>query len=331
MSTSIQYYQHGNFAVSGGTLANAVTAYRTFGHISSPCLITSTAFGGKLKDLTFMIGPDKALDPSRYFIIAFGLFGGGESSSPSTTPPPQDGPNFPKVTYHDNVRAQYTVVTKHFGIERVHAVIGFSMGGQLAYHWPYMYPDFVQRFAVICGSARTSGLNYCFLEGPKNAMLASEDFKGGHFTSPPLKGLSAFARAYSGWPYSAEWFRREKYKMDGTYANLEEFLSDIYDKSFVEGWDANDLVSLVHTWQAGDITEGGDLVKALNKIKAKGRIIPCRTDMYFNVDDSAEEVQNLPNSELVVIESIYGHTAGGGGNEEDTAFIDKQLKVLLSQ
>ncbi|KAJ7761131.1 alpha beta hydrolase fold protein [Mycena metata] len=331
MPSSNQFYEHGKFDVAGGTLDNAITAFRTYGDPSKPCIISSTAIGGKLEVFDVaMIGKGRALDPTKYFIVAFGLFGGGESSSPSTTPSPREGPNFPRVTYQDNVRAQHTVLTKHLGIKRVHCVVGFSMAGQWAYHWPYLYPEIVERFAVLCGSARTSHQNYCMLEGSKNALLASEDFRSGRYDSPPSKGLSAFARAYSAWPYSAQWFREERYKEDGKYNTVEQFLADHWDKGFVAGWDANDIITLIKTWQSADIAEGGNLAEALGKITAKGRIIPSRTDMLFNVEDSEEEVRHLPNARIAIIESIHGHTAGWDGNPTDAAFVDEQLKELLA-
>ncbi len=59
--------------------------------------------------------------------------------------------------------------------------------------------------------------------------------------------------------------------------------------------------------------------------------MPCRTDFYFPPEDNAAEVALMPNAELRVIESVWGHYAGGGRNAADTDFIDTALKELLAQ
>lgn len=112
----------------------------------------------------YMVGEGKVMDPQRYFVVTFALFSNGESSSPSNTPAPYNGPYFPAVSYEDNIRAQYAVI-ENLGIQKVYAVIGFSMGGQQAYHWPVMYPNVVERYVVICGSARTSPHNQWYGSG----------------------------------------------------------------------------------------------------------------------------------------------------------------------
>lgn len=57
------------------------------------------------------------------------------------------------------------------------------------------------RYVVLCGSARTSPHNICFLEGPKAALVASQGFDGGHYTTTPQHGIRAFGRVYSAWAY----------------------------------------------------------------------------------------------------------------------------------
>src|ERR1051326_14673 len=81
----------------------------------------------------WLIGEGMALDPARYFIIVPNMLGNGLSSSPSNTPPPYNGARFPDVRVQDNVRAQHKLVTEHFGIERLVAVTGWSMGAGPTY------------------------------------------------------------------------------------------------------------------------------------------------------------------------------------------------------
>ncbi len=76
-----------------------------------------------------------ALDPARYFVIVPNMLGNGLSSSPSNTPPPYDRARFPHIDVRDNVGAQHKLVTERFGIERLTAVTGWSMGAGQTYQW----------------------------------------------------------------------------------------------------------------------------------------------------------------------------------------------------
>ncbi|KAI0743735.1 homoserine O-acetyltransferase [Daedaleopsis nitida] len=326
MTDHIQFHHHGRFQVFGGVLPDAVTAYQTYGDVSNPCIVFPTCYGAKLGlgSQLYLVGDNKALDPAKYFVVTFALFCNGE-------PAPYNGPYFPAISYEDNIRAQYAVL-RHLGVAKVRCVVGFSMGGQQAYHWAAVFPDFVERFVAICSSARTSPHNKCFLEGPKAALKAARDFYDGHYTSPPEVGIRAFARTYCAWAYGQTWFRHHLYKMDGIYPTLDAFIREAWEGRFVANWDANDMLALLDTWQRGDISlvrDGGNLANSLKTIAAKGLIMPSKTDLYFCPEDSVNEVSLLGDAELAVIDSVWGHAAGGGANAADVAFITKKIKEFL--
>ena len=92
-----------------------------------------TQFAAQHSDIEWLIGPGRALDSDRYFIIAVDQLGNGVSSSPSTTPPPQDRSRFPAVNIRDDVAAQYRLVTEGFGLKKLALVTGYSMGAQQAF------------------------------------------------------------------------------------------------------------------------------------------------------------------------------------------------------
>ena len=123
--------------------------------------------------------------------------------------------------------------------------------------------------------------NWCFLEGPKHALIMSKDFQGGHYAESPKNGLKAFARVYVTWALSQQWFRNKCWEQGG-YKSLKEFLDAMWSGS----GDANDRLAMLWTWQHGDITiyhpeDDGDLAKTLGRIKAKCLIFPSKTDQYF--------------------------------------------------
>ena len=319
----------------------AKLAYWTFGSPSNPAILLPTCYGGKLATtLPFLYDSTAAnqtstppiFPPSKYFVIVCGLLGGSESSSPSNTPAPHHGTNFPHTSYEDNIRLQHALCTQKLGISKLHAYIGFSMGGQQAYHVASLFPDFVSHVVVLAGSARTSWHNWCFLEGPKAALVESVDFHDGEYTEPAKRGVRAFGRAYSAWALSQEWFRQHCWERMG-FKSVEDFLKAYWDDM---GLDANDLLCLLRTWQQGDISvyhdeDKGDLVKALGRIKAKVLLMPSRTDTYFPPEDNVEELKYLKEGKLRVIESIWGHMAGGGGGTlEDNEFVKQQIADFLA-
>lgn len=310
-------------------------AYRTYGSPDQPAVMMPTCYLGTLDDtLPFLWTPGadgKAPVLSSYFVITCGLLGGGESSSPSNAHPSLRGAAFPETTYEDNTRRQHALC-RALGVEKLAAYIGFSMGGQQAYHMATLYPRFVERAVVIASSARTSWHNWCFLEGPRTALVSSADWHGGHYGAQPVvEGTRAFSRVYATWALSPPWFRARTWETRG-YATLHEYLAAYWDG----GQDAHDLLCMLRTWQRGDISlhgpRGGDLPAALASIEARVLVMPVRTDCYFVLEDSEEEVKHLRHGELRVIESVWGHLAGGGaGTEEDNQFIIKEVSRWLEK
>jgi homoserine acetyltransferase len=307
-------------------------AYWSLGDVSKPTVLMPTCFAGKLATTTTFLydSEDCALPLDKYHILVVGQLGGGESSSPSNQPAPFAGVDFPRVTYEDNIRLQYALC-QSLGIEKLEAYIGFSMGGQQAYYMSVLYPDFVSHVVMLATSARTSWHNYNFLEGPKAALESAVDFEDGRYKQEPIRGLRAFGRVYSTWALSQAWYRNECWKEVG-FDTLEQYLQNVWDK---RSNDANDLLSMLWTWQNGNIAacfpeDKGDLPTALGRIKAKCAVMPSRTDCYFPPEDSEEEIKHIQNGKLAVIESIWGHLAGGGaGTSDDKKFINEQVSQLL--
>ena len=322
---------------SGKVLPGVKVAYRTHGHLNAArdnAIVYPTHYSGTHDNNAWAIGPGMALDPEKYFIIIPNMLGNGLSSSPSNTPAPYDGPRFPLVTVRDNVLLQHRLISELFGIHTLALVTGHSMAAQQAYQWAALFPDKVQRLAPFCGSARTSRHNWLFLDGCKSALLADAAFAGGEYTAPPVTGIRAFARVYAGWAWSQSFFRQRLDREHLGFATMEAFITHAWEPSFL-AHDANDLLAMLATWQAADISHdprfNGDIEKALAAITVKALVMPCQTDLYFPPDDSEIEVAHMAHAELRVIPSIWGHMAGGGVNLEDTRFINAALEDLLAR
>lgn len=333
-----QIFDAGSVALqSGATIRECKLAYKTFGTLNaakSNAIVYPTWYSGQHYDNEWLVGEGRALDPAKYFIIIPNMLGNGLSSSPSNTPEPYNGPRFPHVTATDNVRLQHRLVTEHFGITRLPLVTGWSMGALQTFHWAALYPSMVERIAPFCGSAKCSRHNFVFLEGVKAALQADAAFEGGWYKEKPARGLRAMARVYAGWGFSQAFYRAELDLSVLGYSSLEDFLVAFWEAFFLPK-DANNLLTMLWTWQNGDISANelyhGDYSRALGAITAKAFVMPGQTDLYFPPEDSANEVAHMPNAALIPVPSIWGHFAGGPGtNPEDVIFIDNKLKELLA-
>ena len=319
---------------SGATLRDARLAYKTYGTLSAArdnVIVYPTWYSGQHTENEWLIGAGKALDPGRYFIVIPNMFCNGLSSSPSNTPPPYDRGAFPRVTAYDNVTQQHRLLTERFGVETVRLVTGWSMGALQTYHWGALYPDMVERILPFQGSAKCSRHNFVFLEGARSALMADAAFRDGWYDAPPARGLRAFARVYAGWGFSQTFYRRRADLEIMGYASLEDFLVGFWEGLFLAK-DANNLLGMLWTWQHGDISDNpvfnGDLPKALGAIKARAIVMPCSTDLYFPPEDNEIEVSHMPNAELRVVDSFWGHFAGGPGTSPDDI---RQLEAALTE
>ncbi|HVZ77358.1 MAG TPA: alpha/beta fold hydrolase, partial [Gemmatimonadaceae bacterium] len=281
----------------------------------------------------WLIGPGRALDTTKYFLVASELFGNGNSSSPSNTPEPYHGPRFPVMTIRDNVRAVHQLLAEALGIQHVRAVIGFSMGAQQAFQWAVSYPDFMDCVVATSGTAKTYGHGIVRLDGQIAAIEADQTFNGGDYTTEPRAGIHAFGAVWAGWLFSQEWWRRELWKTTvppgTTFAQYEKQFVD----NFLSRADANDLILQARTWESNDVgaTPGfnGDVEAALRSIKAPLLYMPSETDLYFPLEDARYEAQFIPHGTLMPIPSLWGHPAGAGSDPADLAFLNEHIGAFL--
>ncbi|KAG0198187.1 hypothetical protein BGX28_008345 [Mortierella sp. GBA30] len=334
-----------------------------------PTWYSGTIVGGNEWLISTPEHPRRGLDPERYFIVVPALFGNGESTSPSNTSGPNGGANMPKTTFYDNVKAQHQLVTEGLGIMDQIAVLGWSMGGGQAFQWASQYPDMVKLAIPFCGSARTSFHNWVFLEAVKAAILAdTEGFCQGRYMEErgqqPIVGLKALGRVYAGWGFSQTFYREKGFEKYYGIHGVENVMVEFWEK-WSTSKDANNMLHMLWTWQHGDISAqplyaGESLLsesdgrlsdrglgkpgagsakdeeafaRALKGVQAKTLIMPCRHDLYFPPEDSQIEKDHMgDNGELKVIESIWGHWAGGpGASVEDAEFIDEAIHTFFKR
>ncbi len=338
--TDAEYFELGDVALAhGATLRDARLAYKTYGTLNgdrSNAIVYPTWYSGWHTDNEWLIGPGRTLDPGEWFVIVPNMLGNGLSSSPSTMPPPYDRARFPLVTFADQVECQYRLVTEHFGISTLPLVTGWSMGAGQTYQWAVSHPEMVQRAAPFCGSSVTAPHNKVFLESLVAALTADDAWRGGDYPvdALPVKGLRAFARVYSGWGFSQAFYWREEWRTLG-YTSFDDFLIGFWEGFFRDGRDPNNLLAMIRTWHTGDVGNtpgfGGDTEAALRSIRCPLLAMPAEKDLYFPPEDEYWASEFIPHGEVRVIPGVWGHFAGGGQNDVDTAFIDARLRELLER
>ena len=316
---------------SGETLRSARLLYVTHGTLNadrSNAVLVPSWYGGNHHGYDFLIGPDAALDPARYFVIVTEMFGSGGSSSPSRAAPGQSHGDFPLVTIRDNVRATHRLVTERFGLEHLRAIVGFSMGAQQAFQWAVSHPDFVDLIVPLAGTAKTYPHGIVRLESALTLITHDPSILAGHDTLSTA-GTRAWSLHWSAWTRSTEWWRLNRDRA----VVLREALDPGSSSARAPTFRPHDQVIQGRAWQLHDVGDtpgfGGDVERALASIRARVLYMPGATDMYFPLTDAEYERQFIPDVDFRPIPSIWGHTAGAGPTPEDRAFINGAIRDAL--
>lgn len=335
---SYQVHEVGDLVLEEGeTLRGCKLAYRTHGELNAArdnAVLVTTWFSGTGKVMEDVyVGAGHALDPAKYFIIIVDQIGSGLSSSPHNTPSPQNMAYFPKVRIGDDVEAQHRLLTKKFGIQEIALVFGGSMGGQQVYEWAVRFPDMVKRAGIIAATARNTFHDFMFTETLIEAVTSDPAWRGGWYErSDDVKdGLTRMAKIFAVLGWSTEFYERQRWKTLLGMSSERDFINGVM-RAYFAPMDANDLLCKAWKWQRGDVSRhaGGDLAKALARIKAKVFTMPISHDMFFPPRDCEAEQSLIPNSELRVINAIEGHMALNGFDPDYMAQVDSHLRDLLS-
>jgi len=149
----------------GEVIRDCRIGYRTFGRLNARrdnAVLVPTWHGGRSETMTFILGPDRWVDTTRWYAILMDKPGNGVSISPSNSRW-QPGRRFPRLTFADLVAAEHRVVTEHLGIRRLHAVVGWSMGGMQAIEYALRFPEAVDRVVSVAGTPRMGSYDMYWL------------------------------------------------------------------------------------------------------------------------------------------------------------------------
>jgi homoserine O-acetyltransferase len=328
--------------VSGKNLSDVTVAYETYGKLSvdkSNAILVCHSLTGDAHAAGWhendnkpgwwdsLIGPGKALDTDRYFVICSNVIGSCKGSTgPSSINPKTDkhyALDFPVITIADMVNAQKRLIDE-LGINRLLAVLGGSMGGVQVLQWTTAYPDAVGKAIAIATTARSSPQQIAFNEVGRIAIVSDPKWKQGNYYSsePPTHGL-ALARMIGHITYLSDDSMHEKFgrrlqdkkKYDfnlGFDFEVESYLH-YQGNSFTKRFDANSYLYITKALDYFDLSMNGSLKEGFRNVEAKFLIIAVSSDWLYPSYQSREIVDALNANDKEVlyreIESNYGHDA----------------------
>jgi len=337
---------------SGQQLGPVTLAYETYGELNSDrsnAILLCHALSGDAHAAGFhpgdkdpgwwdsMIGPDKALDTEKYFIICSNVIGGCKGSTgPSSADLGTGKPyalDFPIITIADMVHAQRHLID-HLGIDKLLCVIGGSMGGMQTLQWVASYPERVRAAIPVATAMKHSPQQIAFDEVGRQAVMADPDWREGDYygQSQPEKGL-AVARMIGHITYMSDTSMEEKFsrrlkEKDYSFKFKADFEVEGYLQyrggNFVKRFDANSYLFITKAMDYFDVS-GGRLILPGKAVTTRFLVIAFLSDWLYPLYQSQEIVRQLKirhvDATYCEIRSTYGHDAFLLEIEEQTRLI----------
>lgn len=270
-----------------------------------------------------LVGPGRALDPARWFVVAPNMLGGCQGSTgPSSTAPDGRawGSRFPLVTARDAVAAE-TALADALGVARWACVVGGSMGGMRALEWAATEPDRVARLFLLACTAASSADQIGWAAPQLAAIRSDPGWCGGDYhDAPPGQGPHiglGIARRMAHLSYRSAFELAQRFGRDpqdgedpwygGRYA-VESYL-DHHAAKLVRRFDAGSYVRLTEMMNAHDVGRGrGGVAAGLARVRARTLVAGVSSDRLYPLAQQAELAEGIPGAaELRVIDSPYGH------------------------
>ncbi len=275
------------------------------------------------------IGPGKAIDTSKFFVVCLNNLGGCKGSTGPNTINPETGkywgPDFPIVTVKDWILCQYRFMLA-LDIGHWCAVVGGSLGGMQVLQWTIDYPDLIKHAIVIAAAPKLSAQNIAFNEVARQSIMSDPDFCEGHYlekNTVPRRGLM-LARMLGHITYLSDDAMRDKFGRELREGKLNfgfdvDFQVESYlryqGRSFVDRFDANTYLLMTKTLDYFDPASEYDdnLALALARTDAHFLVISFTSDWRFAPERSQEIVKALLEAEkqlsYIEIDANQGHDA----------------------
>jgi homoserine O-acetyltransferase/O-succinyltransferase len=331
-----QRYEMGDFKLeSGEVIKDFAISFVTHGVLDadrSNAVLVVTAIGGNHHRLDFLIGPGKALDTAKYFVISVDAIGNGLTTSPSNSKA-QPRMQFPRFNIRDMVHSQHRLLTAHIGVKRVVAVVGASMGGMQALQWGVTYPDFVDRIVALVPLLRTPAWTVTVLEASRKAIILDPAWNGGNYTSPPVAGIRLWRDILN------VLAARTPEQLQSEIPKGLDVLPWLraQEDALIPAFDANDWIYQTWAYEQHDIAAGpgqdGDMLKTLRGIKASTLVMTGVKDLLNPEWEPRDAWRYISASRYVQINpaSITGHLAASGLLRDDVDQLNSEIAAFLAK
>src|SRR5688572_23633691 len=277
-----------------------------------------------------MIGPGKAFDTNRYYVVSTNLLGGCRGTTGPSAINPETGKaygsDFPVITVADMVRTQRAFLDE-IGIERLAVVAGGSLGGMQAFEWAILYPDRVAAIVAIASTHALQPQGVAWNAIARSAIMSDPAWQGGHYYGSGRKPDAGMGVArmvghityLSAGSLGDKFGRRLQFADDLRYTIAEpEFAVESYlrhqAETFVKRFDANTYLYTSRALTYFDLARqygGGSLVDALRRVAARTLLIAFSSDWLYppsGSDEIATALRALGKAvEYEVIDAPYGH------------------------
>ncbi len=273
-----------------------------------------------------LVGPDKAIDTNRYFVVCSNILGGCYGTTGPASLREDGNPygmEFPVVTIRDMVRVQKLLV-EYLGVKELSAVIGGSLGGMQALEWGVNFPHLVRSVIAIACSGRFSPLGIAFNQVARKAIMSDEAWRGGdyYYRGFPEEGLS-LARIIGTITYRSNYsfelrFGRALQETNDPYSLFHNFAVESYlqhqGKKLTQRFDPNSYLYLSKAMDLHDLSRGySSMRQALGRIKALTFLLGISSDILFYPQEvrglAVEMRRSGVDARYHEIESPHGHDA----------------------
>lgn len=319
----------------GGVIADLKMSYVTHGKLNAAkdnAILFLHGFASNHHMFDLHIGPGRALDTDKYFVICADAFGATQTTYEHSTSPSNSGlkMKFPPYNSRDMVNAQYRLVTKGLGLTHLLAVAGVSSGGGESMQFAVSYPGFMDGIVPLVGGVLWASTGNFFPGLALSSLEACAGWNGGNYDENPKQCATNAISAWVPYFYTRDWweqhidtpeaYQRWRVAMGAYYLDVQD-ARDLYlrIKSFWNGW-------------LGD-TPGfnGDVFAALRSIKARTLYLYNPQDQFYTPQQVEAQVKAIPGARAVAIDSNAGHTIWYNADPQATVAISLAIKAFLSE
>jgi homoserine O-acetyltransferase/O-succinyltransferase len=285
---------------SGEVIRECRLGYRVGGRLnadhSNVVLIPSWGLGTSEEVLRAHVSTTGLVDPDLYYVIAVDDLGLGIASSPSNSQT-QPGAAFPRVTIGDMVRAQHRLLTEHLGIERIHAVVGYSGGAYQVFEWVTVYPAFAAKAVAMFGTPRRSSHDLLLLGALQQSLEECQ-------AETCERERERFATLFLFLARTPQYYVRNVSR-----EQVPEYLRGLREIAATFP-PLDDLSSVIRSAESADITRtfDGSLERAAAEVRAKMLIVVASHD-YLVTPEISREFARLTGAQLHETPSDCGHLA----------------------